>query len=70
MQLQLDADPKQILVFFDGTALADDTPLSRYGMINNERLSLDFRWPWVEEDNPAEEGKGDKKGGGKGKKKK
>jgi len=71
MQLQLDADPKQLLIFFDGTPLTDEAPLSKYGLIHNERLTLDFRWPWVEDDKPAEEGKGKgDKGGGKGKKKK
>ena len=39
--------------------------LSTHGLLHNEVLFLDFRYPWAPEEEPAA-GKGDGKGGDKG----
>jgi len=62
---ELKLEPDTMHLFFDGQALVNDAPLSKYSLVHNERITLDFRYPW--DDGTADAPKKDK-GGGKKKK--
>ena len=55
-------------LLFEGEALANETPLSKYQLINNDVLYLDFPWPWESAEDDKKGGGGKKESGGKKKK--
>jgi len=68
-QLQLGLESFNII--FEGRVLPEESTLEACGLINNERLVLDFRWPWDAGDDGKDssgKGKGDKKAPAKKKK--
>jgi len=63
--------PEQMTLMHDGVMLPDESPLGSCGLVNNERIYLDFKLPWPQpwvpdpDAAPPKGGGGDKKGGKK-----
>ena len=66
---ELSLPPEEQQIFFEGLRMDDTHTLGHYQLVHNERLYLEFRWPWQEEE-PEAPAKGEKKEKGGGKKKK
>ena len=66
--VELKLEPELMTLLFGGLPMADESVLGTLGLVNNERLYLDFRAPWEPEEAPAGAGKAAAKEGGKKKK--
>jgi len=65
----LELTPEEQTLFFEGLVMSDTTTLASYELVHNERLFVDFRWPWQgPEEEPAAAGAKKEAKGGKKKK--
>ena len=65
---ELSLPVEEQVILFEGVRMDDGQTLAQYELVHNERLFLDFRWPWDQGEAEASGGGKPKEAGGKKKK--